>query len=112
MRAFLLPLSFLTRSEVVVTTQSTCEFCSHGHRRPTAVIKGWLCRIFHLSSCSEGRALAFEEAFLSLHSLVGFPKDLLARVTRDWILRWVSAKDARAVQCVRLEVERALRRLR
>ena len=78
----------------------------------TAVIKGWLCRIFHLSSCSEGRALAFEEAFLSLCSLAGFPKDLLARVTRDWILRWVSAKDARAVQCVRLEVERALWRLR
>ena len=78
----------------------------------TAVIKGWLCRIFHLSSCSEGRALAFEETFLSLCSLAGFPKDLLARVTRDWILRWVSAKDARAVQCVRLEVERALWRLR
>ena len=53
---------------------------------------GWLCRIFHMSSCSEGRALAFEEAFMSECSLAGFLKDLLARGTKDWILCWVSAK--------------------
>ena len=37
---------------------------------------------------------------MSLCSLAAFPKDMLARVTRHWILRWVSAKDVRAVQYV------------
>jgi len=54
-----------------------------------AIIKGWLCRIFCLTSGSQGRSLAFEEAFASLCCLAGFPQDFVARVARQkgcWII--------------------------
>ena len=77
----------------------------------TAIIKGWLCRVFQLSSCSESRALAFEEVFSSLCSLAGFPKVFVARVARNWIHSWVSPRDAHAVQYVTAEIEQALDQL-
>jgi hypothetical protein len=75
-----------------------------------AIIKGWLCRIFYLSSCSQGRSLAFEEAFASLSCLAGFPRDFVARVARQWVIQWVSKRDAGVLQAVTEEVEEALRR--
>lgn len=74
-----------------------------------AIIKGWLCRIFYLSSCSRGRSLAFEEAFASLCCLAGFPQNFVAQVARQWVIQWVSKRDAGLLQAVTEEVEKALR---